>query len=138
MSLRSGSLVSAPLQPTSSSPMSRWKAGCRSPVMACGNASWRGPNASAGGSGASPMARLQAPAVRLEAGQLSSAEAPQRRLDLAAAVAGLPGDIVGTAQTTAGSTTHLINAFAAHFAEVEVDMQSGRIRVLRYVAAHDS
>ena len=26
----------------------------------------------------------------------------------------------------------------AHFAEVEVDMQSGRIRLLRYVAAHDS
>ena len=34
---------------------------------------------------------LQAPAIRLEAGQLISAEAPQRRLDLAAAVAGLPG-----------------------------------------------
>jgi len=81
---------------------------------------------------------LQAPAVRLEAGQLVSVEGPSQRLDLAAAVAGLPGDIVGTAQVTSGSTTHLINAFAAHFAEVEVDMQSGRIRVLRYVAAHDS
>jgi CO/xanthine dehydrogenase Mo-binding subunit len=81
---------------------------------------------------------LQVPAVRLEAGQLVSMEGAVRRLDLAAAVAGLPGDIVGTAQVTSGSTTHLINAFAAHFAEVEVDMQSGRIRVLRYVAAHDS
>ena len=81
---------------------------------------------------------LQAPAVRFEAGQLVSAAEPGRRLDLAAAVAGLPGDIVGTAQVTSGSTTHLINAFAAHFAEVEVDMHSGRIRVLRYVAAHDS
>ena len=81
---------------------------------------------------------LQAPTVRLEAGQLVSAAEPGRRLDLAAAVAGLPGDIVGTAQVTSGSTTHLINAFAAHFAEVEVDMQSGRIRVVRYVAAHDS
>ena len=29
-------------------------------------------------------------------------------------------------------------AFAAHFAEVEVDVEMGRIRVLRYVAAHDS
>ena len=83
-------------------------------------------------------ALLQTPAVRLEAGQVVSAAQPQQRLDLAAVVAGLPGDIVGTAQTTSGSTTHLINAFAAHFAEVEVDMQSGRIRVLRYVAAHDS
>jgi len=83
-------------------------------------------------------ALLQAPAVRLEAGQVVSVIEPHRRLDLTAVVAGLPGDIVGTAQATAGSTTHLINAFAAHFAEVEVDMSSGRIRVLRYVAAHDS
>ncbi|MGH7677297.1 MAG: xanthine dehydrogenase family protein molybdopterin-binding subunit [Gemmatimonadaceae bacterium] len=28
--------------------------------------------------------------------------------------------------------------FAAHFAEVEVDIETGRVRVLRYVAAHDS
>jgi len=81
---------------------------------------------------------LHVPTVRLEAGQLVSIAEPSRRLDLAAAVAGLPGDIVGTAQVTSGSTTHLVNAFAAHFAEVEVDMQSGRIRVLRYVAAQDS
>jgi CO/xanthine dehydrogenase Mo-binding subunit len=81
---------------------------------------------------------LQVPAVRLEAGHLVSLEHSRQRLDLAAAVAGLPGDIVGTAQHTSGSTTHLCNAFAAHFAEVEVDMQSGRIRVLRYVAAQDS
>jgi CO/xanthine dehydrogenase Mo-binding subunit len=81
---------------------------------------------------------LQTPMVRLEAGHVVNAAQPQQRLDLAAAVAGLPGDIVGTAQVTSGSTTHLVNAFAAHFAEVEVDMQSGRIRILRYVAAHDS
>jgi xanthine dehydrogenase YagR molybdenum-binding subunit len=30
------------------------------------------------------------------------------------------------------------NTFAAHFAEVEVDLATGRIRVLRYAAAHDS
>jgi CO/xanthine dehydrogenase Mo-binding subunit len=48
------------------------------------------------------------------------------------------GDIVGTARVTSGSREYLTNAFAAHFAEVEVDMQRGRIRVLRYVAAHDS
>lgn len=28
--------------------------------------------------------------------------------------------------------------FAAHFAEVEVNMETGRVRVIRYVAAHDS
>ena len=81
---------------------------------------------------------LHTPAVRLEAGQVVAVAQPQQRLDLAAVVAGLPGDIVGTAQVMSGSTTHLVNAFAAHFAEVEVDMPSGRIRVLRYVAVHDS
>jgi CO/xanthine dehydrogenase Mo-binding subunit len=53
-------------------------------------------------------------------------------------VAGRVDDIVGTARVTSGSQDYLTNAFAAHFAEVEVDMRNGRIRVLRYVAAHDS
>jgi CO/xanthine dehydrogenase Mo-binding subunit len=53
-------------------------------------------------------------------------------------VAGRRDEIVGTARVTSGSREYLTNAFAAHFAEVEVDMQRGRIRVLRYVAAHDS
>jgi xanthine dehydrogenase YagR molybdenum-binding subunit len=53
-------------------------------------------------------------------------------------VAGRTEDIVGTARLTSGSRDYLTNAFAAHFAEVEVDMRNGRIRVLRYVAAHDS
>jgi len=30
------------------------------------------------------------------------------------------------------------SSFAAHFAEVEVDMETGKVSVLRYVAAHDS
>jgi xanthine dehydrogenase molybdenum-binding subunit len=48
------------------------------------------------------------------------------------------GDVVGAARITSGSNAYLTNAFAAHFAEVEVDIRNGRIRVLRYVAAHDS
>ena len=31
-----------------------------------------------------------------------------------------------------------MSAFGAHFAEVEVDLWTGRVRVVRYVAAHDS
>ena len=31
-----------------------------------------------------------------------------------------------------------LSAFGAHFAEVEVDVATGRVRVVRYVAAHDS
>ena len=40
--------------------------------------------------------------------------------------AGFPGD------------KFAFNTFGAHFAEVEVDCETGKIRVLRYVAAHDS
>lgn len=46
--------------------------------------------------------------------------------------------IVGEAKLRAGSKTHIINSFAAHFAEVEVDPDTGGVRVLRYVAVHDS
>src|SRR6266498_4276883 len=46
--------------------------------------------------------------------------------------------IVGEAKLRAGSRTHIINSFAAHFSEVEVDPDTGAVRVLRYVAVHDS
>jgi CO/xanthine dehydrogenase Mo-binding subunit len=52
--------------------------------------------------------------------------------------AGLADDAVGTAAITSGSPDAIINSFTAHFAEVEVDTLTGRIRVVRYVAAHDS
>jgi xanthine dehydrogenase molybdenum-binding subunit len=81
---------------------------------------------------------MQTPTVRMEGGQLVSAVDPRQRRDFVAVVTGMPADLVGMAQVTSGSRDYLINAFAAHFAEVEVDMHSGRIRVIRYVAAHDS
>ena len=37
-----------------------------------------------------------------------------------------------------GSRDHIVNSFGAHFAEVEVDTETGSVRVVRYVAAHDS
>ncbi|HEY7496028.1 MAG TPA: molybdopterin cofactor-binding domain-containing protein [Candidatus Tectomicrobia bacterium] len=83
-------------------------------------------------------ARLQEPAVHLQGGYLVRADGTRQRFALETVVADMPGDIVGTSRVTSGSREYLTNAFAAHFAEVEVDMQSGRLRVLRYVAAHDS
>ena len=58
--------------------------------------------------------------------------------DFASMAAGLTGEVTGAGSLTSGSTEAVINSFAAHFAEVEVDKLTGRIRVLRYVAAHDS
>ena len=37
-----------------------------------------------------------------------------------------------------GSADYIVNAFGAHFCEVEVDTDTGRVRVVRYVAAQDS
>ena len=50
------------------------------------------------------------------------------------------GDIMILGQGSRGPNPDktALFTFAAHFAEVEVDVETGRVRVLRYVAAHDS
>ena len=55
-------------------------------------------------------------------------------------VAAMVGDDVLDAEASVmpGSREHIVNSFGAHFAEVEVDTETGNVRVLRYVAAHDS
>ena len=58
--------------------------------------------------------------------------------DWASLAGGLAGEVVGHASVQSGSTQYVLNSFAAHFAEVEVDVLTGRVGVLRYVAAHDS
>lgn len=83
-------------------------------------------------------AQQQESLLDLQEGVLIGSDGTRHAYDFPSIVAGMPGDIVGTAHVTSGSTDYLINTFGAHFAEVEVDMLSGRIRVLRYVAAHDA
>ncbi|MFQ5382316.1 MAG: xanthine dehydrogenase family protein molybdopterin-binding subunit, partial [Dehalococcoidia bacterium] len=58
--------------------------------------------------------------------------------DWASLAAGLSGEVRGTASVQSGSTDSIVNSFGAHFCEVEADTETGAIRVLRYVAAHDS
>jgi len=72
----------------------------------------------------------------LTSGAAVKQAAEDARRQLAAGAAGR--EVVGTASVTSGSPDYIINSFCAHFAEVEVDLLTGRIRVLRYVAAHDS
>lgn len=63
---------------------------------------------------------------------------PERRVSLSEAVRQrVPPQIIGQANTRAGSHSHIVNSFAAHFAEVAVDPETSEARVLRYVAAHD-
>ena len=53
-------------------------------------------------------------------------------------LAGHTGLVELEATVSPGSTDYIVNSFGAHFAEVEVDTDTGAVRVLRYVAAHDS
>ena len=48
------------------------------------------------------------------------------------------GGLVEEASVSPGSTDYIVNSFGAHFAEVEVNTDTGQVRVVRYVAAHDS
>lgn len=55
-----------------------------------------------------------------------------------AELADLAGELEVEASVTPGSADYIVNSFGAHFSEVEVDTDTGNVRVLRYVAAHDS
>ncbi len=50
--------------------------------------------------------------------------------------AGAPLQVEATVDP--GSREYVVNSFGAHFAEVEVDTDTGAVTVLRFVAAHDS
>ena len=62
---------------------------------------------------------------------------PERSVSFAQ-IAESAGKIEVEAAISPGSRDHVINSFGAHFAEVEVDTDTGQVRVLRYIAAHDS
>ena len=83
-------------------------------------------------------ATLDVTDVVLERGLFKTRGATPRTLSLSDLCASLPAPAVGRAVITPGSTDAIINAFSAHFAEVEVEMATGRIRILRYVAAQDA
>ena len=54
--------------------------------------------------------------------------------ELAATTGGVEVEVA----VTPGSSDYIVNSFGAHFAEVEVNEDTGEVRVVRYVAAHDS
>jgi xanthine dehydrogenase molybdenum-binding subunit len=77
--------------------------------------------------------------LSLRGGFVAIADTPEIKIPVSHVVRRQPQQIItGEAKLRAGSRTHIINSFAAHFAEVEVDPDTGVVRVLRYVAVHDS
>ena len=84
---------------------------------------------------------LEAPAHDLDAarGWVFVKSDHSRRMALVEVVGRMDSDeLSATATVIPGSTGYIVNSFGAHFVEVEVDVATGRVRVLRYVAAHDS
>jgi xanthine dehydrogenase molybdenum-binding subunit len=77
--------------------------------------------------------------LKMADGFVSVLDAPEIRIPLGHVIRRNQDHVViGKASLRSGSKTHIINSFAAHFAEVEVDPDTGSVRVLRYVAVHDS
>ena len=86
-------------------------------------------------------AGLEVPAYELDTAQgwVFVKSDLSRRMALAEVASRMDGDeLSATASIIPGSPNHIVNSFGAHFVEVEVDTDTGRVRVLRYVAAHDS
>ena len=77
--------------------------------------------------------------LKLADGFMSVMDAPEIRIPIGHVIRRNKDQVVvGNASLRSGSKTQIINSFAAHFAEVEVDPDTGSVRVLRYVAVHDS
>jgi CO/xanthine dehydrogenase Mo-binding subunit len=71
-------------------------------------------------------------------GRLTVPGDPGRSMAVEEAMVRIGEPLTARAVLTVGSTDFILNSFCAHFVEVEVEPETGRIRVLRYVAAHDS
>ncbi len=85
---------------------------------------------------------LEAPATQLDIrdGRVYVTTDPERSMALTDVAARMDADAITEEVTieTPGSADYIVNSFGAHFAEVEVDTDTGRVRVIRYVAAQDS
>jgi CO/xanthine dehydrogenase Mo-binding subunit len=76
--------------------------------------------------------------VACRAGVVTDRQDPARRITVREVMAAMADDIVAATRLKSGSADFIVNTFGAHFAEVEVEPASGRVRLVRYVAAHDA
>ena len=84
---------------------------------------------------------LESPVEELDAagGHIFVKADPDRRMSIREAASLMEGEsVIVNEVLTPGSTEYIVNSFGAHFVEVDVDTDTGLVRVVKYVAAHDS
>ena len=88
---------------------------------------------------AAEQLKVAADELTLQDGSVRSTKDPAKRIGLAQ-ITGLQrrGVVVGVGTRGPNPGGRAINPWAVHFAEVEVNTRTGEVRVLRYLAAHDS
>ena len=89
----------------------------------------------------SAAGRLEATADNLTIadGAVFVSDDPARRISYAELAQAVGSETLSAEATVMpGSPDYIVNSFGAHFCEVEVDTATGRVRIERYVAAHDS
>jgi xanthine dehydrogenase YagR molybdenum-binding subunit len=88
---------------------------------------------------AAEQLKVDVASLDLRGGVIVSAPDGARRLALGEVRAlGAQGGIVGIGRRGPDPADKVVNPFAAHFAEVEVNTRTGEVKVVRYLAAQDS
>ena len=88
---------------------------------------------------AAPLMKTTADALELVEGVVRVKSEPTRTMTLAEVMQRRGRSIVGDGSLAVGGqqAVEVERTTAAHFAEVEVDTETGRVSILRYVSAHD-
>ena len=77
--------------------------------------------------------------LAVQDGVIVTTSGPEKTMTIDKLASGfLDTPLEANAEVVPGSSAYIINSFGAHFAQVEVDIETGQVKILRYVAAHDS
>jgi xanthine dehydrogenase molybdenum-binding subunit len=86
---------------------------------------------------AAPQLKVKPQDLELKDGNVFVTGNASQKIPLSKALA-RSGELIGRATTNRSFKGMEGKSFAAHFAEVEVDVWTGHVKITRYVAAHDS
>jgi xanthine dehydrogenase molybdenum-binding subunit len=87
---------------------------------------------------AAPILEATTDELTLRGNRVYVVDDPSNGMDLRTVLRRAPDAIIGTATTNPTLEGEARIAFCAHFAEVDVDTRTGLVRIVRYLAAHDS